>query len=329
MNAVELIKNNIDKDVIKAILEKLGVKTIYDNGIETIRCNCPIHGGDNPTAFSWNYNNGLWFCFTGCHDGGDIFDFVSKIYNINPDKEFKRVVLQAAELCEINIDGVELGEARSRNMKELREWINFMESKTKKYVFKPFNINTVGELKRLTSYRNFNTDICTHFEAQYSPILNRIVIPIYRKGDLIAISTRAVNQNQEPKWVHYPKGIKLSNTFYNIDFQIDNNLDTVFLVEGMFDVWNLVNLGINNVVACFGSHLTEQQEEIIMKHFPNVILGYDNDKAGIDCTKTTIEKLKNKCNLRCLDLGDYNDPGELKSLSDVKVISWYEWLNKH
>ena len=32
---------------------------------------CPIHGGDNPTAFSVDLTRDLWFCFSRCQTGGD------------------------------------------------------------------------------------------------------------------------------------------------------------------------------------------------------------------------------------------------------------------
>lgn len=32
---------------------------------------CPIHGGDNPAAFSVDLTRGLWYCFSRCQTGGD------------------------------------------------------------------------------------------------------------------------------------------------------------------------------------------------------------------------------------------------------------------
>lgn len=41
-------------------------------------CACPLHGGDNPTAFSIYHKDGkwLWNCFTGSCGGGDAIRFV-------------------------------------------------------------------------------------------------------------------------------------------------------------------------------------------------------------------------------------------------------------
>jgi DNA primase len=40
---------------------------------------CPIHGGDNPTAFVVDLGRGAWFCFTGCSAGGDVIDLVRRL----------------------------------------------------------------------------------------------------------------------------------------------------------------------------------------------------------------------------------------------------------
>ena len=39
---------------------------------------CPLHGGDNPTAFHVHLKRGLWRCFTAC-GGRDIVDLIRSI----------------------------------------------------------------------------------------------------------------------------------------------------------------------------------------------------------------------------------------------------------
>ena len=51
---------------------------------------CPIHGGDNPTAFRVSLSKNCWNCFSRCGCGGNVLDFVAK-------KE-KVTLLQAAHL---------------------------------------------------------------------------------------------------------------------------------------------------------------------------------------------------------------------------------------
>jgi 5S rRNA maturation endonuclease (ribonuclease M5) len=47
------------------------------------RCACPIHGGDNKTAFSISSDKQTWKCHTKCDAGGDIFTLVERIEGIS------------------------------------------------------------------------------------------------------------------------------------------------------------------------------------------------------------------------------------------------------
>jgi len=76
-------KFNIDAILDKADLlqyvERAGGKPNKHG--ERYSCACPLHGGDNPTAFSiWRGTDGrlAWNCFTGSCGGGDAIRFVEK-----------------------------------------------------------------------------------------------------------------------------------------------------------------------------------------------------------------------------------------------------------
>jgi len=49
------------------------------------RCSCPLHGGENKTAFSVYHKDGkdYWKCYTGDCGGGDLITFVQKWQNMN------------------------------------------------------------------------------------------------------------------------------------------------------------------------------------------------------------------------------------------------------
>jgi len=40
---------------------------------------CPLHGGDNPTAFVVDTHRNIWHCFTGCASGGDIVEMARRL----------------------------------------------------------------------------------------------------------------------------------------------------------------------------------------------------------------------------------------------------------
>ena len=41
---------------------------------------CPLHGGDNPTAFAVSLSKNVWRCFTRCDSGRDVVEFVRRLH---------------------------------------------------------------------------------------------------------------------------------------------------------------------------------------------------------------------------------------------------------
>ena len=70
-------------DLLSYVERITGIKP--NGGGNRFSCACPLHGGDNPTAFSIEYKNGkwLWHCFTGSCGGGDAITFVEKWQNLD------------------------------------------------------------------------------------------------------------------------------------------------------------------------------------------------------------------------------------------------------
>lgn len=316
MNAVNYIKENLNKALIGELLSRYATG-ISDTG-DGFRACCPIHGGDNPTSFVWNAHNGLWFCHSGDCGGGDVFDFVASIKNININTDFKRVVVETSNELNLDISNLELGERASRNVKETRMWIEYMLGK-KVTENTPFDLFTLGTRQDINEYRNFSKDTISHFNSFYSSTYNRIVIPLYdRNREIIGVSMRRIEGDNSPKWIHLPKHLNTRLIIYN---QETINDKKIRLVEGPFDVWNLWQIGIKNVGATLGSHLTKEQEDIILRNYTDVELIFDNDEAGIKATKKIINQLKLKVNLTIRTLGKLNDPGEIKDIEEFNKLS--------
>lgn len=71
------------------------VELVEETGVTVRRgrCACPLHGGDNPEAFSVSVKG--WKCFTGSCGGGDGVGFVAKLrYSHLPDGEARIAALR-------------------------------------------------------------------------------------------------------------------------------------------------------------------------------------------------------------------------------------------
>lgn len=324
MNAVQLIKSKINKETTFDILQHYNI-TQWTDESDSWRCACAIHKGNNPSAFVWNYQTGLWYCFTGCQCGGDVFTFVAAMEDMSLLHEFKVVVTKCAEIMHIDISNMELGERADAHIKELRSWMKYMAKKNN--ISPKYDMKKLGSLYALNSYRNFTKETLSHFKACYCKEYNRIVIPIYDKdGICIGASMRRVDESEKAKWLHRPKNIEMGEVLYNFDSESENT--TAMIMEGPFDVWNMhesFKSALVDLLATLGAHLTEAQEELLLSKYTKVVLAYDNDKAGKEATKKAIDKLKHKVDLYVLEYIRH-DPGEILE-SDVLVpVKWFKWM---
>ena len=79
---LDLIRERVD---LHDLAEEAGAEFRGDSS------RCPLHGGDNPTAFHVYENGRKWHCFTNCTDGendGDVFSFYMRWKGV----EFKEAV---------------------------------------------------------------------------------------------------------------------------------------------------------------------------------------------------------------------------------------------
>jgi len=63
---------------------------------------CPLHGGDNPTAFVVDGDKGLWHCFTRCGAGGDVVELVRRLDRCG----YRQAALELARLAQLDADDV-------------------------------------------------------------------------------------------------------------------------------------------------------------------------------------------------------------------------------
>ena len=322
MNIAEIIKGRMNIDTICDILEYYGAKKIYRMG-STVRCACPIHGGNNPTSFVWK-DNGLWYCHTRCGTGGDIFNFIALKENLDVEKNFKEVANKIAEIIHIDVTGAIYDISSARNYKELNDWKNFVKAKNVKSETEEFNLHSLGELKPVSRYRGISQETLELYEVSYCKDQDRIVFPIRDVNNkCIGVTMRRRNNDEKIKWLHKPSGIKVGEQLYGLHL-VDNGVP--FLVEGAIDVLNIRDFGLSGL-GCFGAKLTDEQVKILVKNFTSVNIMYDGDKAGMDATYMAVQKLKYKMDINVYVLPWGVDPGSIDSNTweNVKIYKAYEF----
>ena len=146
---------------------------------------------------------------------------------------------------------------------------------------------------------------------------NRLIFPILDEDEnVIALSGRAIDQNQEPKYFHSKESLifKKNQTIYN--YHRAKKYDELIIVEGFMDVIAFNKINQDNAIALMGLSLNSEQIQKIKKH-KKVFLCLDQDEAGIKTTITMIEVLmKNNIKGSVLKINDYKDADELVNTND-------------
>jgi DNA primase len=122
------------------------------------------------------------------------------------------------------------------------------------------------------------------------------MIPICRdSGSVIAFGGRAVDPDQQPKYVNSPETpiYTKGRTLYGLHLTKAAIRQGGFaiLVEGYFDFAQLYQAGFGSVVASCGTALTQPQAQQLRRFTSKVVLSFDPDPAGQSAAAKSCELL--------------------------------------
>jgi DNA primase len=128
---------------------------------------------------------------------------------------------------------------------------------------------------------------------------NRVIVPIQNEfGDVVAFGARAVEDDQQPKYLNSSDSIiynksKLLYGLYTAKDTIKAE-DSVILMEGYFDVISAQTHGIKNCVASCGTSLTADHVKLLSRYTPSrrIYLSFDTDSAGLKATDRNADLIK-------------------------------------
>lgn len=322
---IKLIANKYDK----RILSLLGFKDITSIGVQQ---SCPIHGGDNETAFSYDTNKHIWSCFTRhCEKdyGNDILGLICAIKNFH--------ISQTLKWIEQNILDKPVSDFQVERQLELEDMFNFEQKfniSLDKVFLKALKPNHDYPLKR-----GFRKITCEFFQAglyktNNDNYISRYVMPIFNiNNQLVGLTGRSIyeqcdickvyhnndtcppkiNRRYYSKWRHYPTHFHKSLELYNINhakLSIEKT-KTAILVEGPLDVWRLHEFGIYNAVALLGTNVSYGQNSLLLQAgCNNIILLMDNDTSGQQLMNN-LKVMQRLFKVNNIKLPDGLDPGEM------------------
>lgn len=272
---------------VREILESHNIDFKYTTRDYVIQCLSPEHD-DNKPSCNVDKLSGVYHCWS-CGDAGNIYEY------------FK----------------LEIPSFIHRKATELQQEIS------KLMWSKPLEI-PLANTPYAWDFRNISKETLLHFGAFTSDdkeldMEGRIIFPIDdMDGNIKLFMGRYIYSDIDPKYKNYP-----AHTEVPLHPEVVDHNGSVVLVEGIFDMLNLYDKGIKNVVMCGGVHLglvkkKLKQKRNIEKLIPYKYQGintfylmFDGDEAG----RKAAEGLKNYAgetfNIKILDLEDGKDPGSL------------------
>ena len=284
---------------------------------------CPFHGEKTP-SFNVNRDKGFFYCY-GCGVGGDVFKFLE----LHEKVGFQDAVKQLAQRFGMTVPEQEQNEEQKASAAEREALLKVHEVAAKWFrdqLLSPagtrirrqilergitdatseamglgFALPSRTSMKEALLRHGFSEGLLLRagllVQREEGPSVdrfrNRLMIPIRRDtGSVIAFGGRAVDPDQQPKYLNSPETPIYSKgrTLYGLDLSKAAIRQKGFgiLVEGYFDFGQVYQAGFPVVASC-GTALTTQQVQQLHRFASKVVLSFDPDAAGQGATAKSCE----------------------------------------
>lgn len=260
---------------------------------------CPIHRGDNVSAFVVNPAKNIWRCFTGCDAGGDVVELVRRL----GDGSYKHAASYLAALA----GGATLVGGTTPKPSSV-------PAPPPARPFRPFTRclpldPTAPFLKqkgiRPSTARRLDVGAFYGSGMLAGCVAVRLFDP---QGRPLGYAGRRLEPEQVSrygKW-RFPTGLRRNTLLYGYHQAPRLSQAGTVLVECPWGVLRLAQLGIP-AVALLGTHLSPTQQ-LLLTDLPMVVVMMDGDKAGHSAARTIRQRLPRTT---VIDLPNGLDPDDL------------------
>jgi len=336
------IKNSVD--IVDIISDIVLLKKVGRNYVGL----CPFHTEKTP-SFTVSPEKQIFYCF-GCGTGGNVFNFLmnhdglsffeaakmlANRYGVEipaqtMSPEQKRRISERESLLAANKQAMDffkhslLSDNRGKIALEYLKkrgiekdnitkfnlgfapagWDNLINYFSKKNISREFVEKSGLIIKRKSE------------NGYYDRFRNRIIFPIFDVGKQVLGFGGRVMDDSLPKYLNSPETsvYNKSRSLYGLHIAKEHcrASETVYIVEGYFDLLALHQHGILNSVATLGTSLTQGHVRILRGFVGKnggFILVYDSDEAGIKAAERSIKVFdKEHADAQILVLPEGYDP---------------------
>ncbi len=306
---------------MEQVLIHYGILDRFKRGQDSLTGPCPIHNGTNPTQFRVSISKNVWNCFSQCHGGGNVLDFVARKEDVPPMEAANRLI----EWFKLDRGQLNSGHDRerppaagSRNSERSPPPEKSRREQALPITEAPAQPATkaakedMGPNKPLSFHLELDPSHPYLVERGLTPetidafgvgfcakgvMAQRIAIPIHNaKGELVGYAGRWPGEppTDRPKY-RLPDGFRKAMEIYRFAEAMREPAEhPLVIVEGFFDAMRLWQIGLRKVVALMGSSLSIAQEQMFAEALSpasQVILIFDEDDAGREGRAGVLQRL--------------------------------------
>lgn len=270
---------------IKEILNNNNITYIEKGKNLIVRCLSPEHEDKNPSLYI-NPVLGVGHCFS-CGFKVDIY----KHFGITKDINSLKVLKLQDKIASIY----------KQESQQFPRGYNILTKS-----FRGISVKTLQKFKAFT--------------CELSGWEGRVWFPLYDIfGTLIMFQGRFIASDLKPKYLFYPTNVQ-PQLFPAIP---DTSTGTLIIVEGIFDMLNLYNNDVKNVICAFGlgiaSKYNPMMDSLKIMGINTLVPLFDGDSAGTRAIKDFTRLYKDTFIIKTYDLSQNKDPGELSTDEITKL----------
>jgi len=336
------IKNSVD--IVAIISEIVLLKKVGRNYVGL----CPFHTEKTP-SFTVSPEKQIFYCF-GCGTGGNVFNFLmnhdglsffetAKIlanrYGIEipaqtMSPEQKRRISERESLLAINKQAMDFFKHSLLSDAEGKIALEYLKKRgIGEDTITIFNLGFApagwDSVINYFSKKNISHELVEKSgliikrkskNGYYDRFRNRIIFPIFDVSKQVLGFGGRVMDDSLPKYLNSPETsvYNKSRSLYGLHIAKEHcrASETVYIVEGYFDLLALHQHGILNSVATLGTSLTQEHVQLLRGFVGKngrFVLVYDSDAAGIKAAERSIKVFdKGYVNAQILVLPEGYDP---------------------
>lgn len=225
---------------------------------------CPLHDNRATPALTVHLEEGMWRCYAGCGQGGDIAHLLALVRGQDP-ADVRRELLHGMAADPLALERLLAESEEGVPEARWQEALFYERGRTSQYMLR----------------RGFTLATLARWEVGWDPETQSDVVPVRAGGVLVGLIRRP-HSGQPAKYMT-SVGLDKSRCLVGLDL-VPADVRTVTVVEGPLDAIWLDQHGIA-AVALMGAVVSDAQADTLTRRFTHLVTALDADRAGREGTR--------------------------------------------